>query len=182
MKNHQKSIITTILVVLVLGIGYFGTYGQWNKLSESNSQLEVSRQKNEELAKAKSDITNFVNRFESSTELATQASRALPVGDPDTAIILDNYAKLVEGSGLNLVLMNISESDNTSVAADNTILPVEINMELFGSYASFENFLLKFQQNLRLSDIVSLTVDSTEEVQDGRSLKFGIRIRTYYQK
>src|ERR1700752_2504094 len=100
MNKSFKSASSIILVITILAVGYFGVYGFWNSLSEARAAKAVSKAENDRLQKALADIQAFVSDYNGNLNQAVIAEKALPVGDPDVAELLDYYTKLVKDSGM----------------------------------------------------------------------------------
>jgi Tfp pilus assembly protein PilO len=185
MQKSSKSLIALLVGILILAAGYFA-YGQWQKLGETRAAFDMTKETNDKLKKAQADADAFLAKYESNRAQASIANRTLPLGNPDVPTLLDNFSRMVADSGLIMNQMNlIKESVNAEAdtSTPGSIKSVDIDMQVDGSYETFNDFLLRLQRNLRLSDMVSLNVSEREEDSGGNSgLTFAFKIRTYYQQ
>lgn len=185
MEKSGKSIVSFLLIIIILAIGYFGAYGQWQSLSEARAAQEVSKQENVRLKQVQADVNSFLSKYESNKEKVGEANRVLPLGDLDAPILLGNLSKLVSDSGLNLVTINLYEDVlRESQPAPNSIQSVDVELQMGGSYEAFKDFLLRLQNSRRLSDIVDLNIskDDQNRTGNGNVLDFSLTLRVYYQK
>jgi Tfp pilus assembly protein PilO len=182
--NSSKGATTILLVILILAAGYFGVYSFWNNLNSARANFDIVKTENDKLKKAQADMNAFIAKYNSNRAQAEMANRALPVGDPDVAILLDNFSKLTAESKISLLDFNVTEqgsSDESTVP--NGVQPVEVTAQMVGNYESFKDFLLRMQRNLRLMDIMSVEINLDEGANDGgRTMRFTLRLRTYYQQ
>jgi Tfp pilus assembly protein PilO len=185
MQKSSKSLIALLVGVMILGAAYFA-YGQWQKLGDTRATFDVSKETNDKLKKAQADADSFLAKYESNRAQASVANRTLPLGNPDVPTLLDNFSRMVADSGLTMIQMNlIKESVNPEIdtATPGSIKSVDVELSVNGTYETFNDFLLRLQRNLRLSDLVSVNISEQEQDSGGTSgLTFVLKIRTYYQQ
>jgi Tfp pilus assembly protein PilO len=183
MDKSFKSLSVLILIAVILGLGYFGVYGQWGKLGDARAAFDISKKQNEELKQAREQLTTFLAEYERNKDKAALADRALPKGTPGIPYLLDLYSKVVVESGLNLTSLNITDSaDDNTDAAPQSIQVLDLDFDVTGTYEAYKEFLLRVQRNLRISDIISMNVTGADGATDTGTLKFTLSLRTYYQK
>ncbi|HYC79697.1 MAG TPA: type 4a pilus biogenesis protein PilO [Candidatus Binatia bacterium] len=183
MQKGSASIIVFLLVIVVLAAGYFGTYGQWTTLGQSQEALDVVKMENEQLLASKAEVTNFVRSMDAISSNAGLADRALPKGHPDIPTLFDYHSRTVVESGLALDLLNIRDERNPElVPPANSIQSLDIDVTVVGTYEAFNNYLLRLQRSLRISDVVSVRIGAETTVGGAQTLKFDLTIRTYYQQ
>lgn len=186
MQKSSKSLVSILFIIIILAIGYFGTYSQWQKLGEARAGFDVSKQANDKLKKAQADSNAFISKYENNRAEAELANRALPMGHPDIPTILDSFSRLVADSGMGLGQMNIGEKQRgsaTEAPVPNSVESLDVDMEVFGTYEAFNDLLLRVQRNLRLIDLVALNIGGGQEetTTQSNNLTFSLKFRTYYQ-
>jgi hypothetical protein len=186
MNKSFKSAASIILVVVILLVGYFGTYDYYGKMGVARDLKASSEAENARLEKALSDIQAFVNDYNGNLSQSRMAEKALPVGDPDTAELLDYYSRLVTDSGLALIdlsMMEGSSSEESAAQARDSIQSIDWEVEASGSFESLKDYLQRVKQGLRLTDVISVSTSMADAVaQDGRLMRYSLKLRTYYQK
>jgi|GEM_PF-5158555 len=185
MTKSFKSASTIILGLVILLVGYFGVYSYWGEMGEARELKAASQTENDRLKKALADIQAFVSDYNTNLSQATIAEKALPVGDADVAELLDYYSKMVGDSGLAMIDLSMQE-DTVAAAgtqAKDSIQGVDWDIQASGSFEAFKDFLMRARQGLRLTDVLGVSVGQADsESQDGRTLRYNIKLRTYYQK
>jgi Tfp pilus assembly protein PilO len=186
MKKSLLSVIGLGLGLAALAVGYFYTYAQWQNLDSANAELAVVETENEKLKEAQAQVSAFLAQYNRSQTEAQKADRTLPMGKPGVPELLGNFDEMAKASGLVLETFNLIDVNNApaeGTSAPNAIKPLDFQVELTGTYESFKDLLLRTQNNLRLMDLVSMSLDNNTEVGgNGNSLKFILRFRAYYQE
>jgi Tfp pilus assembly protein PilO len=172
-----------IMFILILVIGYFGVYVQWNTLGQSRLTLNVTQAENDKLTKAKADVTAFLDNYQAGQGKVAMANKALPKGTADIPSILDSFSRMVGESGLNMTLFNINQGTPSLEPKPNTIKTIDLDIGASGTYEAFKAYLDRLQRNLRIVDVVSISVDSESgAVSSSQILKVSLKLRTYYQE
>jgi Tfp pilus assembly protein PilO len=185
MQKSSKSLVAILLGILILAVAYFGAYGQWQRLGEARAAFELSQKTNRDLKQAESDASSFLSKYENNLAEAALANRALPLGHPDVPGLLDNFSRMVRESGLTIQDINIFEEGNSTEEepTPNSVQTVDLEVQVTGSYEAYNHLLLREQRNLRLFDLVSMTIGETQQAGDaGRNFSFALRFRAYYQR
>jgi len=180
MKVQTKGFIAALLVILCFAAGYYVVYAQWQNLANSQAQADAAQQQNDTLTQASRDIQTFLAKYQSNSSRAEQASRALPVGEPDVPGLLALMSSLTADSGLGLKQLNITElsQGNSEVKPGRyQIATVGIDMIVTGGYPQIMDFLRRCESNLRLMDVTGAIVD----VSENGNIVFSTKIQTYYQ-
>jgi Tfp pilus assembly protein PilO len=102
----------------------------------------------------------------------------LPAGSAlgEFLIDIDTFTK---EAGVKVKSISFKESDvaeNDSVVS--SVKTLTISLGISGTYEEFRELLDMFEQNLRLIDLVSITLKST----DNDILEFDLIVQTYYQE
>lgn len=185
MNKATAGITPFILFLAFLALGYFGVYDQWNKLGEARVSYDAAKEETESLRQAQADVNRFLDEYNSTRDKAPIANRALPKGDSGVAILLDNFAKLAQESGMTLRQINIENNPDSSeavVPSPNTLQPVDFDIQVNGSFEAFREFLIKTQTNLRITDILSVNVSEDTGEEGSTGMKYSLRLRSYYQQ
>lgn len=186
MPKNSKGAIALVTGLVILLVGYFGAYSQYTKLSEAKTAFNVSKAANEKLVRAESDAVAFMAKYDTNRSQTQIADKALPLGDADVAILLGNMSTILGESGMNVTQMNVLDEGEVAVDENpGSIQSVDVDVQVSGSYEAFNNLLLRLQNNMRIMDLISMTVTLDEESSGsgtGSALKFTLRFRTYYQK
>src|SRR5258708_6784269 len=147
------AIRASILILAIIGVGYFVTLSQWHKYSATKETLNSVQADNQQLTSGLSSLQKFLDSYTSQQKnTTTLLNSALPVGGTDVSnlsVVIGDDAK---ASGIVLSSFSIDEgsSSDKKVVLENTIQPVRISLTAQGSYASFKDFILRLEQSLRL--------------------------------
>jgi Tfp pilus assembly protein PilO len=171
-----QSIVLTILVIASLIVGYFVTVPFWKKLSTAQAELSRAQVEQESLQTAHSDMENFLGKFNSLSDKAEVAEKALP-SDPQPAILLASVEQLANSAGLALSSVNVLESVRGNEST-NAVISYDIQMAGSGSYFSVRDFLNRLELHLRIIDLQSFNL----KVDESNTILFEMQLRTYYQK
>jgi Tfp pilus assembly protein PilO len=183
MGKSTNSIVAIGMGILIMAVAYFGAYSQWTKLGEARSAFDVSKESNAKLKQAEADASAFLAKYENNLQEADLANRALPVGDARIPWLLHNFSQMVAESGLTLKEMNIVDTGSPEVQPEpHSIQPVDMDVQMTGTYEAFNDYLLRVQRNLRIVDLISMTVGKSQEVANDRAMLFTLKFRTYFQK
>lgn len=187
MNKSLLSIVGLGLGLAALVVGYLYTYAQYQELGVANTELAVVEEENAKLKEAQAQVAAFLAQYNRSQSEAQKADRALPMGKPQVPELLGNFDEMARASGLNLSQFNIQESTarvtEETAPQPNSIQPLDFQAELSGTFESFKDLLLRTQNNLRLMDLVGLSLDGNSEIDgNGTALKFILRFRAYYQE
>lgn len=177
---HLKSLVGLILVVVVILAGFFLVKPQWSTYKVARAQLATEQQKNLALLKAQKDLNTFLDDYNKHTDEAAKINLALPLTQVQMQDVLQSFDQMGKLSGVTLAdfLPALSQDDTQVAGAANSIQPVDLEITVKGSFVSFSDFLKRIESSLRIIDVKTVTVQSTEEGENTYHLKF----TTYYQK
>lgn len=177
-KISFGSLLPIILIVGCISTGYFFSYDQWVKYSASKDALAVAETQNAAVRKAQSDLEGFLTSYRRSLESQPKVDRALPAEDLELPIILTLLEDLAQTSGMKVGSINGKEASEIKSSDSNSVSYIDFDVQVQGTYEGFKNFLLLIEQNLRISDVQSVTF----QVEEGLNIKFSLVVRMYYQK
>lgn len=176
---QTKIIVGVILILACFGVGFFFTLDQWTSYSLAKSALEQKQAEQQQLKEALSLAENFVAEFNSKAKDAEVANLALPAKDSDLSNLIANLGDMAKASGLALSDFGVEQvvpAGNPVV--ENGIQTQKINLTASGNYASFKDFVLRLQNNIRIMDVDQVTAKADESGQ----VEYQMVIRAYYQK
>jgi Tfp pilus assembly protein PilO len=179
MNFSAKSIISVVLILGSVIIGYFFVWPKWNDYSAVKAELTLANQQKDQLALAQTQLTNFLAEYKQHSADAARLSQSLPLSSSEMHNILNNLDSLTKSSGLTLgelSILDTPESDQLGAAA-HSVSPIELSISGSGPYPAFKSFLTNLESNLRLIDINTVSFDGV----DSSNMKFNLTFRTYYQ-
>ncbi|MGE5393017.1 MAG: type 4a pilus biogenesis protein PilO [Candidatus Saccharibacteria bacterium] len=180
MPKELKSTISVILFVLILVVGYFFVYPQWSKVSTKRAELSNLKTENAELKKSNEEITTFVNSYKNYTEEQALAKSVLPLKDDGMDSAIRSLNAIAQTSNISIVNINVApKANDRKVLAENGIEPIDLNLNMIGTYPAFNYFLQLLHQNTRLFDVLSVDMKAGNM---NEVLAFQVRVRTYYQR
>lgn len=176
-----KSIVSVILVVAAVGVGYFGVLPRWSAYTSAKQVLDLNNQQKTKLENAQSTLNSFLDEYNQHTTQAATLNQALPLTQSQMYNVLNSLDSLARQSGLSLGTISVLDKpENDSLgAAPNSIQPVDLSFTISGTYSSCKNFIAKLESNLRIIDVTSMSIQGG---QDSNTLDFILNIRTYYQR
>lgn len=173
-----QSLVLTTLVVASLIVGYFVTVPFWRKLSVARAELTRAQLDQTNLKSAQSELQAFLNKYESLSDQAKLAAKALPSA-PESAVLLASIEQLANAAGVALSSINVIDSAPTGAEPPAfSVIPHEVSIDGSGSYFSFRDFLSRLENHLRIVDL--RTIDFS--VDEAFNLQFQMQVRAYYQK
>lgn len=202
-KNSNPGLFVACLIMsfLLLTLLVWPKYGNYKA---NQKVLKEAETENQRLVDEKASVLAAINDMENNNADLTKAELAIPSkqDEPDVYALIETLA---QSANLKLGSLQVSEplpvaqstaipgaptSDGavTPVAATPTsaapILPAiigvtQLNIEVLGDVAGFNQFLSAVENNLRIIDVQSIDVSS---VADRDQLSFRVLLKTYYQK
>jgi len=170
--------IFILLLIACLGVGYFFTLSTYNNYQTEKQLLHQSQQRNGTLEQGKNRLEQFLGSYEERKADKSILDRALPVGNADIPNILAGIGDLAASSGVSLTTFQIDEPVTTEGVPPNTIQTVIVNLGGGATYASFEDFIVRLEQHLRIMDIQRINLVS----QEGGIMQYQLSLKTYFQK
>ncbi len=171
--------IIAVLLLASIGTGYFFTYKAYNNYVSANSELGQIQHQNQDLNDSLSKVDQFLAEYENGKKNAGTAELALPAKSSDIPNILGGLGDLASASGIVLASFNMTEPEDIDPAASNTIQVINITLGGSGTYASFEDFILRLENHLRLMDIDRINIATQG---DSNNFQYQLSLKTYYQK
>lgn len=180
---QSKIAVGAMLLLACLGVGYFFTAGQWTAYNQAKADVAQKQNQQRELNEALASIQSFTAAYKARLSDASMVNLALPSKSGDLPNLLSSIEEMAKAAGVSLSNFQITDSGTVTGAGqkpalENSIQTQKVDMVASGSYASFVNFMMRLQNNLRLMDVDHVTVRADENGQ----LQYNIQLRTYYQK
>lgn len=200
-SNPGLFIACVIMSFLLLVLVVWPKYGNYKANQKS---LKDAGTENQRLVDEKAAVLAAISDMENNNEDITKAQLAIPSkqDEPDVYALIETLA---QSANLKLGSLQISEplaiTQTTIIPGaptpDGAVTPVagtptssaptlpavigvtQLNIEVLGDVAGFNQFLSAVENNLRIIDVQSIDVSS---VPDRNQLSFRVLLKTYYQK
>jgi Tfp pilus assembly protein PilO len=184
LELKSKTITIAILVVAVLGIGYFVLYPQWTKMSQAQAELDRVKQENAAYNESLSRMQTFLDKHETYGEESVVAGQTLPLKNMNLPEFINNVADLAKMGGVVFSTLDVPDiaaasTQGTKVNAEYSVQTQEVGLSVSGTYPAIKSFILLLETNLRLIDVeqVSFTTSPGEDL-----IRALIKVKTYFQK
>lgn len=175
----KSSLITIVILgIVVIAVGLYWAKPQWTSYSQANTMLQEEEAKNVRLEETLNSITSFLEAYDKQEPNISTVNLALPVKSLKEAEFVSSLGQLAQASGIVLSNLQMSASGTAEkIAPPNTIQTQKITFTATGSYAAFNDFVLRLESHLRLIDIHHVSVKQDESGQ----LDYLVDLTTYYQ-
>jgi|GEM_PF-2846498 hypothetical protein len=177
-KNYRLSLISVVLALACLAAAYFVFTQFWPKYTNAKINQDKAQSINLELNKTQASLQAFLKNFEAQKQKADLSNLALPAKNSDMANFTSNLAELAAASGVSLSGLQVAEVAQEKLSVPNTIAVQNLTLSMSGTFPSFQDFMTRVENNLRLIDTYHVTM----RLDSGQSLSYQILMRTYYQK
>lgn len=175
----KSSLLTLVILgIAAIAVGLYWAKPQWAAYSQASTMLQEEEAKNAQLEQTLNSINAFLDAYDKQEPNIETVNLALPVKSLKEADFVSSLGQLAQASGI--VLSNLQMTASSSVekiAPANTINAQKISFTATGSYASFNDFVLRLESHLRLMDIHHVSVKQDESGQ----LDYQVDLTTYYQ-
>jgi Tfp pilus assembly protein PilO len=175
-----KGFAPILLVLIILAAAYFFAYPQWTELGVNRDALAVAEAENQKIKQQEAELDNFLNQYKAFDDELEKANKVLPIKETELHEVLANLDRYAVTSGVSLI--NLAINEGATKATDNTIAYLDLNINATGNYPSFRTFLLQTESSLRITDILSVTLTSSDQEGTGSTLQYLMTMRVYYQK
>lgn len=180
----NKNIIILILILAFIGVVVFLNIPKVQGILSLRRQIEQQKELFSEKQGLLAKTDKLSQFYKENQEDLEKANYILPSGQdlPNLIVGLENMAF---GSGLILEGVDFSTSEQSGELLEGQVKKkdykiLDISLKVTGDYLSFESFLKKLGENIRLIDITSLTF-SKQEGESPQFFNFNLQIKTYYQ-
>jgi Tfp pilus assembly protein PilO len=182
MNYHIKSIVSVILIVATIGLGYFLVWPKWQDYQNAKTALDSAKSEQDKLREAEKKLNAFLADFQSHSEDVSLLNTSLPLNKDEMYNILNNLSEITQGSGMTIGGLDIEDRPETDTlgAVKNSVQAVKVNFRVTGTYPAFKTFLLRVENNLRIMDVNSVRVQGSTVGEE--NLSFTISLTTYYQQ
>ena len=170
-------VITAVLVLLILGAGYYFILGpKYRETGQtSRANLVLAQTELEKRKKYYADLQQLVANYQKISPAEVQKLKLILPEGKDIPGLLVQFQALATKN--NLLLASINFNDAGPASDKEKIKKMSISVELLGghanSYTEVKNFIASLETNLRLFDVSSIffTPDSAT---------YSMTVSTYY--
>lgn len=150
--------ISFLIAVLILAVGYFLIYPNMNRLKELNTQIAAKNKEAQSMETKIADLYALKKAFSENQDKIDKLDLALPKDDA-MAELLNNISTIGASSALNVVLVNqLKPTKETKYTS------VEIGFE--GSFKSLKLFFEDLEKNIRASDPKLISISSSQNLEN----------------
>ncbi|MDB4939848.1 MAG: hypothetical protein JWO40_273 [Candidatus Doudnabacteria bacterium] len=203
-KSRSGVGLFLICIILAVVLTFFLVWPKYGQYKDSLAAKDNNQQSLDLIKSQQAQVTTLYSKLQASSADLKKIDVAIPTGVDIPAV----YAYLESmAQSLNLGSITLQGKDENEVldqgnvvgvsgapvsggptsigtGAPKSNLPaslgaIDLTMTVTGSYQNFVTFLGKIQNSLRLIDVQSIDVTSSEGKPD---LSFSIAMKTYYQK
>jgi Tfp pilus assembly protein PilO len=167
---RYKNIIGSLLVAFGLFLFWTWILPNYDAISSFKPVIEAKELKLVEREQIVNRLRALSQEYDLRQEGITRLNYIVPL-DKSQASIVASLEDISSRSGMLLSKISLSESGEGH--------GVLISLELNGSYLSFVNFLQQIEKNIRLMDVNSFDVASSED-PNSNLLSFKVKINTYF--
>jgi hypothetical protein len=180
MDSQTKSILSAVLVLVAIALGYFGVMPRWTVYKDAQASRLLAQQENDKVKQGQAKLNSFLAEYKKHAEDAKTLNEALPLNQAAIYNVLNNLDTLSRQAGVTLTTLSTKDASGSDQlgAKPNTIYAIDIAISGSAFYPTFKDFLLKLEDNLRIIDVNTLSIEQT----DSKPGTFSINFKTYYQK
>ncbi len=197
MKQATKRFVSMIIVLLFI-VGAFVIFFELIRPAYEDAQTIRSEVISRETfvhdqEDAIAQVQQLIQSYQSETGVQESVDRALP-GSPDFAGALYQLNGIATGNGIGLSTLSVSapslasnrpdpatSSSSASVALVKPVGTVSFQVKLTGRYEDLKAFLADLEDNIRIFDVQSLSVQQAGTKPGVDLYTVDMSITTYYQ-
>lgn len=171
-----RNIFGSLVIALVLFSFWPFVVGRYQQVGALRQALAERQALVDEREAALENFTEELDRFQSrlSGDDLDKFSAMVPE-NKSTAELLSTLDALANGTGMRLLEAGISEA--SSGRSQDVTKTLTINMQLEGRYASFKSYLSQLEQSVRLLDVQTLEMSSSDIVGE---IRFSVQAKAYF--
>jgi Tfp pilus assembly protein PilO len=196
----NKFILSIVLIIVAIGLTLSYTrseYQVYQTLKAEAESYETALQQADELAELRNDLQEQLESIDA--QKRDRLEKFLP-RNIDTVRLTIEVSSIADTTGIEIEEFSFadtttsnesSDSENSEDTGDDTssiqsgadYSSVDMTLSATGNYDEFKNFLTRLENNLRLTDIQSVTVDNSENAnsESGTNLNnYQVVLRTYW--
>ncbi|MBI4049770.1 MAG: type 4a pilus biogenesis protein PilO [Candidatus Doudnabacteria bacterium] len=176
----SKTLVMVLLILAGFLLAYFFVFANYKNLNIVKAELTRVEQEKENLENSQRQMESFLEKYRSLDKEARQVNLALPTA-PGVALLLGEMEQLAKLSGILVSSINFSELPQSDLekVPPNSVVPIEAQLSISGSYFSFRDFLNRLENHIRILDpqLISIGVE-----EDNLNYEYEVKFKTYYQK
>lgn len=169
-KTNYWPMLSLLMIVIIISVGYFVIYPDIGQLKELNKQISARTRESDAMQEKITALKGLQQEFSAKQNEVKLFDLAMPQNDgmPEIISSLDAMA-----SETALSITSLAQKKSTK---DNQSTSVDVSGE--GSYKSFTLFLEDLEKNIRQSNITSISLSTgkiqLEEVTDAIKVTMNI--------
>ncbi|KKW23087.1 MAG: hypothetical protein A3K06_03200 [Candidatus Doudnabacteria bacterium RIFCSPHIGHO2_01_52_17] len=196
-SQFSSGIVVPLLVVAMIGIGYFVVWPKYQVLQETKQVLDTKVLDVTLREGQLQSIQSLVNEFDKKRDTLSALDLALPTA-AKIPELLANFDVLAAQSGLELNSVNFSLLPDLDTPVEGLPESEFLYAEAFreqaknlrilqaavlvkGLYPGFKTFLAVLEQNLRLMDVEGISITSPGSAE-GELQQMNVTINIYYHR
>lgn len=194
MKQSSKRLLSLIVAVVFL-FGAFFIY--FNLIQPAYEEVQVARGEvyaKEDFIETQKNVVEQVKlaleQYQGKEELQRAVSMAIPPGTNQSeiahqisALATQNQLTIQSLSAATPTVQNVKEVEASADANNFKVKPLGVlsfQLKVSGTYANFKAFLSNLENNIRVVDVKSVSVEELGKANQDFYL-FSITVATYYQ-
>jgi len=195
----NKLILTTFLIIIAIGLTLSFTrseYSEYRQVKEEAGSYEAALEQAAELSELRQSLLTDLNDIELTDR--QRLEKFLP-RNIDTVRLTIEISSIAKNSGMSVDQFSFTEGQQSldtdeqlnqdldtgidevgvatnAIQTNSNYSLVDMTLAISGTYADFKSFVNTIEENLRLTDIQSFTVNQND---DGTN-EFTVVLRTYW--
>ncbi|MDX1535587.1 MAG: GspMb/PilO family protein [Candidatus Spechtbacterales bacterium] len=181
---NTKSIVYFSALGFGILFSWFFIWPEFQGIEDTRLKIEAAEERKSILQETRSNIENSSDFLDSLTSSERHLlDLALP-GEPDRINLANVIYRMISEHGLiaNRVSVELESSSRASASDDSGVSEVSIIMGVDGSYEALKSFLVAMEENMRITDVGSVIIESDDQPEDRRPpvYSFDIQGKAYY--
>lgn len=178
MNFHSRSLIATLMVLLTIILGFFVVKPRWVNYKETRTTVASAQAEADSLKQAQDQVNRYLEEFNQHSADAKLLNTALPLNQAQIENVLSNLSAIAAQNGIALGTLDTDSIPDSLGTQSFSITPVILKLTIKGTFASFRSFMQSLERSLRVMDVTTINVQTS----DTGELTFNLEFRTYYQK
>ena len=136
-----------------------------------------------EQSQAIKKVKDLITKYKGSTKFQETLSLSFPIKE-NLSLVFSQLKALASINGLNVGSFTVKPLAFKPLAKNKLVKEagvLELGIKLSGSYASFKDFLAGLENNIRLMDVQSFTIERATANPNTDFFNFNLTVQTYYQ-
>src|SRR6202022_2750689 len=123
MDSQTKSIVSVLLVLATIGLGYFGVMPRWQAYQDAKAAQVVAQKENDSLKEAQKKLNSFLAEYRQHLQDSKTLNEVLPLNQTAIYNVLNNLDNLGRENGVALTSLTTKDTAGSDQlgAKSNTI-------------------------------------------------------------